>query len=158
MKIVSQSAGEQHNPLFYLFSKTWQYSSGNRKNIVLYWSLFIIANAFILIFHPLVLAKVMDVIQKDGINHKNIAFLCELLLLTLGLDFLFWVFHGPARVIERSNGFKAKANYRKKLLKGVMTLPLDWHSNHHSGDSIDKIEKGTTALYAFSVDSFEVIA
>lgn len=158
MKNAALSDAEKRNPLFYLFSKTWQYSLGNRQNIVLYWSLFIVANTFILIFHPLVLAKVMDVIQKGGINRGNIAFLCELLLLTLALDLLFWVFHGPARVIERSNGFKAKASYRKQLLKGVMTLPLDWHSDHHSGDTIDKIEKGTTALYAFSVDSFEVIA
>jgi len=158
MKNRSRIGKEKRNPLFYLFGKTWQYSSGNRKNIALYWSLFIVGNAFLLIFHPLVMAKVIDVIQKEGVSRNNIVFLFELLSLTLVLDFLFWVFHGPARVIERSNGFKAKANYRKHLLKGVMTLPLDWHSDHHSGDTIDKIEKGTVALYAFSVDSFEVIA
>jgi len=155
---ITNGDKESRNPLFYLFGKTWVYSSGIRRNIVLYWSLFIVANAFLLILHPLVLAKIMDVIQKDGITKSNIAFLCELLLLILVLDVLFWAFHGPARIIERANGFKAKANYRKWLLKGVVTLPLDWHSGHHSGDTIDKIEKGTTALYTFSVDSFEVIA
>ena len=48
---------ERNNPLFYLFGKTWHYSEGNRKNIVLYWFMFIIANAITLIFHPLVMAK-----------------------------------------------------------------------------------------------------
>ncbi|MEK7213820.1 MAG: ABC transporter ATP-binding protein [Patescibacteria group bacterium] len=158
MKNAIQKNGEGRNPLSYLFGKTWLYSLGNRQNIVLYWILFIIGNTFIMVFHPLILAKVMDILQREGITHANITFLCELLLATLVLDFLFWTFHGPARVIERVNGFKAKSNYRKHLLKGVMTLPLEWHCDHHSGDTIDKIEKGTIALYAFSVDSFEIIA
>ena len=38
-----------------------------------------------------------------------------------------------------------------------MSLPMEWHVDHHSGDTIDKIEKGTGALYSFSEDSFEVI-
>jgi len=158
MKNATQSGVLKRNPLSYLFSKTWQYSSGNHQNIVIYWSMFIVGNIFILILHPLVLAKIMDTIQKNGINHSNIALLCGLLSLTLILNLIFWGFHGPARIIERCNAFKAKANYRKGLLKGVMTLPLDWHSDHHSGDTIDKIEKGTSALYNFSETSFEVIA
>jgi len=42
-------------------------------------------------------------------------------------------------------------------LKGVMTLPMEWHTDHHSGDTIDKIEKGTNSLFSFSEDSFQVI-
>ena len=34
---------------------------------------------------------------------------------------------------------------------------MEWHVEHHSGDTIDKIEKGTNALFQFSEDSFEVI-
>jgi len=121
--------------------------------------MFIFGNAIVLVVHPLVLANEMDVIQKEGITHINIAFLCGLLLTTLAINLFFWAFHGPARIIERSNAFKtARGCYRKHLLRGVMTLPLDWHSDHHSGDTIDKIEKGTTALYAFSESSFEIIS
>ena len=38
-----------------------------------------------------------------------------------------------------------------------MTLPMEWHVDHHSGNTIDKIEKGTNSLYSFSEDSFEPI-
>jgi ABC-type multidrug transport system fused ATPase/permease subunit len=157
MKNATYKNGERQNPLLYLFSKTWQYSAGNRQNIVLYWLLFIVANTFDMILQPLVLAKVMDTIQKEGVVSANITFICELLLATLVIDIFFWAFHGPARVIERANAFKAKANYKKFLLGGVLTLPLSWHSDHQSGDSIDKVEKGTGALYNFSADSFLVI-
>ncbi|MEI6843328.1 MAG: ABC transporter ATP-binding protein [bacterium] len=149
---------EKRNPLSYLFSKIWEFSQGNRKNVVLYWILFIFANVINTVFHPIVMAKIMDVLQKDGITKNNISLLYFLLGLTLVNDLVFWAFHGPARVIERVNAFKARMNYKKFLLSGVMNLPLPWHIDHHTGDTIDKAEKGTTALYSFSKESFEVIS
>lgn len=148
---------EKHNPLIYLFKKTWRYSEGNRSKIVLFWTLFMAATGITLFGQPLVWAKIMNVVQEQGITKTSIKPLLMLLALTVPLDLAFWALHGPARVIEQLNAFRARANYRKHLLKGVLTFPLDWHSDHHSGDTIDKIEKGTSALFMFSEDSFEVI-
>jgi ATP-binding cassette, subfamily B, bacterial len=150
-------ANRENNPLLYLFGKTWHYSAGNRRMVVWYWLMFIIANSIILFSQPLIMAKVMDIIQKQGITAMNIRILLGLLALTLLIELLFWAIHGPARCIERCNAFKARLNYRSFLLKGVMTLPMEWHVDHHSGDTIDKIEKGTSGLFSFSEDSFEVI-
>lgn len=154
--VAAQNLGKQ-NSLFYLFGKNWQYSIGNRKMVITYWILFIVCNIIDMISQPLVYAKIMDTIQKEGVVSGNIAFICELLLALVAIDVIFWLFHGPARVIERLNAYKVKGNYKKYLVRGVLTLPLDWHSDHHSGDTIDKIEKGTTALYSFSSESFLVI-
>lgn len=145
------------NPLLYLFGKTWHYSSGNRSKVVWYWLMFIVANTITLFGPPLVMAKIMDIIQKQGITAINFRVLLGLLMLTLVFELLFWAIHGPARCIERRNAFKARVNYRSFLLKGVMTLPMEWHVDHHSGDTIDKIEKGANALFSFLEDSFEVI-
>lgn len=145
------------NPLLYLFSKTWTYSEGNRKNVVWYWIMFIVAISIDLVCQPMIMVKIIDTIQKEGINASNLDFLFGLLGLTLVVDLVFWSIHGPARCIERYNAFKVRYNYRKFLLKGVMTLPMEWHVEHHSGDTIDKVGQGTTALFSFSEDSFEVI-
>jgi ATP-binding cassette, subfamily B, bacterial len=145
------------NPLFFLFAKTWHYSAGNRANVVLFWSMFIIAELVSLIFQPLVLANMMNVVQKYGITRDSIGTLFLLLALLLAIEILFWAFHGPARVLERLNAFKGRANYRGILLRGVITLPMEWHAEHHSGNTIDKIEKGTNALFSFAEGSFEVI-
>jgi ATP-binding cassette subfamily B protein len=40
---------------------------------------------------------------------------------------------------------------------GVLNLPKDWHDAHQSGDTIDKIEKGTSGLYSFASNSFWII-
>src|SRR5262249_25973468 len=114
-----------------------------------------LADAFIF---PLVFAHIIDVVSKRGITNETFT---ELLFSAVSLVFLrsgmFWAIHGPARVLEQENAFLSRLNYRKYLLKGVFTLPFEWHMEHHSGDTIDKIEKGTSGLYAFSEDSFRMI-
>lgn len=145
------------NPLTYLFSKTWRYSEGNRKKIVGFWFMFTMAQLTELFFQPLVWAAIMNVVQEEGVTQASIRKLFFLLTLTLASTLAFWSFHGPGRVMEQINAFKARMNYRKYLLKGIMTLPMEWHVDHHSGDTIDKIEKGTSGLYSFSEDSFLVI-
>lgn len=59
--------------------------------------------------------------------------------------------------MENSNAFRVRASYRRYLLQGIMAQPMDWHVAHHSGDTNDKVEKGTGALFAFAEDSFEVV-
>ncbi len=136
---------------------TWRYSP-DRKVIVKYWAMFIIGNIFALVCAPLTMAKIMDMIQKEGVSKQNFGTMCLLLASNILIHTIFWCFHGPARLTEKYNAFKVKANYRKYLLQGVLGLSLDWHTDHHSGDTIDKIEKGTSGLYSFSEGSFVVIS
>lgn len=145
------------NPLVYLFGKTWQYSDGNRKNIVWYWIMFIIAESVDLFLMPLLWAKIIRILVEQGINQSSVKTLSILLGLTIIRCIFVWSLHGPARIIEQINAFKVRVNYRKYLTKGFLTLPLEWHTEHHSGDTIDKIGKGTVALHDFSEDSFVVI-
>ena len=145
------------NPLLYLAAQLWRFSKGNRHRVVLYGAMFIVAGATPLFGFPWVWSRVIDVVQKEGINPASLHHLLLLLLLPIVIQVVFWAVHGPARVLERLNAFKVRANYRKYLLQGIMTLPMDWHASHHSGDSIDKVEKGATALYEFSATSFEII-
>lgn len=144
------------NPAIFISRKLWRYSEGNRKNVVLYISLFILANAISFV-EPLIMAKILNLIQIGGLAKENIYTILWYASSFILVDFLFWTCHGPARVIERANAFIARNNYKKYLLNGVMELPAEWHADHHSGDTIDKIEKGTTALYSYAEDSYELI-
>lgn len=145
-----------NNPILYLTAKLWKYSAGNRGKVLLFVLMFIIANS-INFLEPLAVAKLLDIIQVSGVTKANMSEL----LFYLGAIFMtsmgFWVFHGPARLIETKNSFLVRANYKKYLLEGVMAFPMEWHADHHSGDTIDKIEKGTTALFRFSNFTFQII-
>ncbi len=144
------------NPIVYLTRKMWKYSEGNRQNVVLYFSLFACANA-VYFFEPLVIAKVLNIIQERGVTGESVPALAFFLVIFFLLRPGFCPFLRPARIVEMKNAFLVRANYKKYLLDGVMTFPMEWHTDHHSGDTIDKIEKGTRALYDYSGDTFQVI-
>lgn len=42
------------------------------------------------------------------------------------------------------------------LVDGVLQLPAAWHTVHHSGDTIDRINQGTEALHDYAESTFEV--
>lgn len=145
------------NPLLYLLSKVWHYADGCRGKIVQYWAMFIVSKSIELLVGPYLWSKMIQVIQAEGLTDHSIHLLFKLLGCSIVLVFVDWSLHGPARVIECSVAFRVRANYRKHLLQGVMTLPLEWHRDHHSGDTIDKIEKGANALLAFAENIFQII-
>lgn len=134
----------------------WRFAQGNRPRVILYVALFVGAN-LISLLQPLAVAKALNIIQTQGINEATLSSILLWLLLLPTLDCIFWALHGPARVLEMRNAFLVRANYKQYLLSGTLKLPLEWHTDHHSGDTIDKVEKGTRALYQFSENGFQII-
>jgi len=124
--------------------------------VVLYVSLSAIANGVGSLW-PLIIAKLLNVVQEKGVTNESLPTLFFYLGIFFFVGICFWAFHGPSRLLEQKNAFLVRAHYKKYLLDGVMALPIEWHADHHSGDTIDKIEKGTKALFNFSEDTFEVI-
>ena len=145
------------NPLVYLVSAVWHYSKGNTLRVAAFWLMFIVAESIFLFGQPLIVAKILNTVQRDGITAENIRMCMVLLVCMFMLEVAFWLFHGPARVLEEVNAFNVRTNYRRHLLRGIMTLPLDWHFEHHSGDTIDKVSKGTGGIYEFSKESFVIV-
>jgi ABC-type multidrug transport system fused ATPase/permease subunit len=144
------------NPISSLAKKAWNFSAGNRPRVVLFVIFFIIAN-IISLLEPLIVAKILNTVQEHGISQENFHTYLFLISLFIIQTVAFWIFHGPARVIETTNAFLVRANYKQYLLRGTLSLPLDWHTDHHSGDTIDKIEKGSKAIYDFSENGFQFI-
>ncbi|MFA5080817.1 MAG: ABC transporter ATP-binding protein [Candidatus Paceibacterota bacterium] len=144
------------NPLIYLLNRMWKYSRGNHGNVILYTILCIAAN-LIYVLEPLVVGLFLNTLQVQGVNYENILNLFLILSLFLVIEICTWSLHAPSRIIENKNAFFVRRSYKNYLLGGVMALPMEWHAEHHSGDTIDKIEKGTTALFNFSERTFEII-
>lgn len=135
----------------------WRYAAGNRKNIAIYKTMFVFAYT-IQSTEPLIIGYFINTLQKEGISQASILKLLAILLLLPLREALMWALHGPGRVIENKNAFYVRAKYKEYLLNGVLTLPLEWHTDHHSGDTIDKIEKGTLGLFNFSERTFDIMS
>ncbi len=155
---MNQEKRTSTSPIPYLFSQTWKYSAGRRHRVILLFGLFICANSWTQIMQPLVFSSIMNKVQQEGITPNNLWGLIGLLLLIPLADAIFWFMHGPARVIECLNAFHTEKDYRRHLLRGVLSLSTEWHNEHHTGDTIDKMRKGESALYQFSSKMFQIVS
>lgn len=143
-------------PVLYLLKCAWHYSYERRKYFVVFILLSIIAN-IIPLFRPLIIGRVFNTVQFDSSDPNllhYIAFNLGLLfLITLG----FWLFHSTSRVMEENNSFFIVKNFKLEMLRRVMDLPAVWHKNHHSGDTIDKVNKAGNRLSDFASNIFQLV-
>ena len=146
----------KNNPVVFLTKKFWKFSKGNQITVVFFMFLFIVAYAISFV-EPLIVGWILNTIQQQGISSENIMHLMFIASLFIIVRIAFWIFHGPARVLQLKNAFMVRANYKQHLIRGILKLPPSWHATHPSGDTIDKIGKGTVALYQYSAIINEVV-
>lgn len=139
----------QKEPISFLFGKLWRFAGGHKLRIVLYSIFFVIAN-LIGLLDPIILAKLLNEVQQNGITESNIWYLMFIIFSFLLVTLAFWLFHGIARIIEQSVAFYIRVEYRKYLLDGVLGLGLSWHGARDSGDTIDKVNKASAAMFRFA--------
>lgn len=141
-------------PTIFLVRKMWEFAGQYKWAVIVFWALSF-AGQFVWMVSPLVFGKIINELQINGLS--NLSYLLWLIAGLFLIDIGGWLFHGPSRVLENITGFKIGYNYKKYLYNGVLSLPLSWHTDHDSGDTIDKVNKATDALYDFSRHSYNVI-
>jgi len=137
------------NVFWNVLKEEWTYL-GNRKRIfVLYLFMFAIAGLIILMT-PLVIGLIFNTIQESITSDAQLKKLLFLISLLLAIEIGFWAFHGPARILEQKTGFVVHKNFVNTKIRRVLELPTLWHKDHHSGDTIDKINRADNSLKEFS--------
>lgn len=150
------------NPIVYLLVTGWAYAGKHRSVIVLYTVMFAFAQAMMLA-EPYIIGKLINCLQTGvtgvatGTQHDHLMDQVKMyLLLYFVTQVGFWLFHGPGRLLERYVAFNIKATFKGKLFSILTKLPLKWHREHHSGDSIDKVNRASNSLFEFFDTSFEI--
>lgn len=144
------------HPIFLLFQRTWHYAKGRRTVFAATIGAFFISNA-INLAEPAIIGLMFNAIQQGGAPKALWGAVLKYLLLLLAIPFAFWAFHGVARVLERKTAFIIHKNYKEEFLSHAFDLPLLWHRDHHSGETINKINRASQAIFDFSGGLFEPI-
>lgn len=134
-----------------LLKGTWKYAGKDRKRIVQFFTMFIIANV-IFMTQPYVLGELINTLQEGGEDLKGQSM--KWLLYYVAGTVFFWVFHGPARCMERDVAYTIHKAFNLKFYQHLTCLPLHWHHDHHSGGTINRINKASTALSSFAESQF----
>tara|TARA_B100000745_G_C20144163_1_gene392344 strand:- start:252 stop:2039 length:1788 start_codon:yes stop_codon:yes gene_type:complete len=140
----------------YLFRRLWKAAEGARLKLGL--SVGFLVLAFILrALEPLVLASLVNEIQRNGITPENLGHLLFISSWLVILVFFFLCARWIGHIFQFIAAFRARINHRAYLLTGVLGLGLGWHSARDSGDTIDKVNQSANGLYSFGEEMSDVI-
>lgn len=139
-----------------LCSAAWSSAKGRRGWLLLYCTMFVGAN-IVLLLEPIIIGALLNAIQGIATLTQPVRTLGILFALMIGIQFCFWALHGPARVLETATAFRARISFADRLFSTVTFLPVQWHRDHHSGQTINRMRKSSHALYDFMSNGFQVI-
>jgi ABC-type multidrug transport system fused ATPase/permease subunit len=134
----------------------WGLSEGKRVRIIAYILCFTLAQ-LINMTQPWIMGVFIDMVQQDGVSYETLPRLLGTLSWIIWTTLGFWIFHGVGRYIERTHAFYVRAQYHRSLMNGILSQGLSWHAERESGETIDKINKGSDGLMAFSENLFQVV-
>jgi ATP-binding cassette, subfamily B, bacterial len=134
------------NPYISLLRTSWRYAHGGRKKYLFVYSLFVCENLIVAV-NPLLLGWFIGRIQneRDKVWHYASIYAGAY----VGLKFIWWCLHGPARVMERTLAFNISRNFLQERYHQLLHLPAKWHQDHHSGATINRIRRAYDALREF---------
>lgn len=137
---------------FKLLKEIWKYAEGHRWKIWLFFVLHILSLSA-MVLTPLVFAQILNAIQTETTEQilKTVTFWT---LVWVGMFLWFNLTHRIARYFEFNVAFNVKKTFQEKLYRIVTQLPLKWHTDHHSGDTINRINIASEALFSYTVSQF----
>jgi ABC-type multidrug transport system fused ATPase/permease subunit len=139
------------NPYIALLRTAWHYARQEKGRYVLVYFLFILANLATSL-NPLLFGWFVGELQRQETDVLRLVWMYAGGY--LGLVLLEWVFHGPARIMERRLAFNLSRNFLEELFQQTLHLSVGWHKDHHSGATINRIRKAHDALKTFFDEGF----
>lgn len=144
----------RRNPYLSLLAISWKYAHNQKRRYLLVYTLFMLSN-IAMAMYPIVWGMFINAVQKD--SSRVLTYSIWYGLAYLGIRFLDWVFHGPARLMERELAFHLSRNFLQELYHKALYLPVRWHQDNHSGATINRIRKAYEALRDFFQNGFEYL-
>jgi ABC-type multidrug transport system fused ATPase/permease subunit len=129
----------------------WRLEAGHHRDLVLVYVGLGFANIFVNVY-PLFIGRIVRIATEGGPQLVPHLYLwLGLLLLNAGA---FWVFNGPARYLERSVAFRVRTRLTDELYSRITSMPWSWHQDHHSGNTLNRMNYATNAVYEFTEGHF----
>ena len=139
----------------YMLKQLWHYAGQERWKMVVYFLLHAIAMLGEL-GKPYAFAMVINTLQANrpslvtDVSHWLVFYvLCVL---------IFEICHRCARYIEVPVAFRTRRRFIDAMYDKLQSLPLSWHTEHHSGSLIDRINLAANAMHEFGTAQMNCVA
>src|SRR6266481_1662644 len=134
-----------------LYATLWRHAEGRRRQVVLFVVLLVLAQVVRLTI-PWFFGEAVNALQVHGMEGLPQA--RNDLLLMLAAVGVAWTMHGPARIVERFTALLVRERFADALHAKALALPVRWHEQHHSGDTLHRMTRATTSLASFAQSQF----
>jgi ATP-binding cassette, subfamily B, bacterial len=134
-----------------LYSTLWRHAEGRRRKVVLFVVLLVLAQLVRLTI-PWFFGQAVNALQARGMD--GIAEARNDLLFMLAAVGVAWTMHGPARILERFTALVVRERFADSLHAKALALPVRWHEQHHSGDTLHRMTRATISLASFAQSQF----
>lgn len=132
-----------NHSIIFLAKLSWRHAGNYRRLIVLVYLLLFVSNLSVL-FIPFLYGSFINSLQRDGIH--AVPYAGKYILIYLSLFVLQYSCLGPGRVWERKLAFYIGKNFFDHKFMQVLHLPIEWHTNNHTGSVINRFNKANNAL------------
>lgn len=130
----------------FMLKQLWHYAGDDRPRIVIYYLLHAVSILGEL-GKPYAFAMVVNSLQAN--RPTLIADVSHWLGFYVLCYFTFRVLHISARYIELPVAFRCRRRFVDDIYDRLQSLPLSWHTEHHSGNIIDRVNVAARALHEF---------
>ncbi len=134
-----------------LYRDLWHFAGASRKWIFAAFAL-LLTSQLLKLSIPYLTGRAINALQQHGLDGVREA--GWIVLIIFSVTVLSWLLHGPGRVLERNVALEARQRQSAALIEHALTLPLAWHTSHHSGETSHRIRQSSGALYDFAQSQF----
>lgn len=136
----------KRNPYFSLLGTAWHYAREERRRYAFTYALFTVSN-LVVSLTPILWGWFVNKLQTEGAEALRSAWIYAGAYFAIHL--INWSCHYPARLMERDLAFRLSRNMLDELYHRIVHLPVGWHQEHHSGNTINRVRKAYEALRNF---------
>lgn len=141
----------QSSGLARLYRDLWYFAGASRQWIFVAFTL-LLSSQLLKLAVPYLTGRAINTLQQHGLAGVHEAGL--LIAAVFAVTVLSWLLHGPGRVLERNVALETRRRQSAALIEHALTLPLAWHTAHHSGETVHRIRQSSGALYEFAQSQF----
>ena len=134
-----------------LYATLWRHAEGHRRRVVLFVVLLVMAQVVRLTI-PWFFGEAVNALQARGM--EGLAQARNDLLFMLAAVGVAWTMHGPARIVERFTALVVRERFADALHAKALALPVRWHEQHHSGETLHRMTRATSSLAQFAQSQF----
>ncbi len=130
-----------------LFAGAWRAIATVKLRFFMFVLLFVFAYTIDLLA-PWAIGYTLGIIVKDGFGPEALVQATYGIFAYVGLKLLYTLTHHLGRYFQITTAFEARRSELERVFGELLRFPLSWHVDHHSGESLSRLNRSAGAVDA----------